>query len=167
VTFDIDANGVLHVTAKDLATGKENKITITASTKLSKEEKERMIREAEQFAEQDRKRKEEAELRNNADSLLYTAEKTKRDLKDKLTGDQISKIDRASGELREALGGKDIERIKQKSDELAKVLQEIGAAVYQQTAQQAQPRREGETGSNKGKVVDADYEVVGEERKKD
>src|SRR5512136_257806 len=93
VTFDIDANGILNVTAKDLGTGKEAKITITASTKLSKEEKDRLIKDAEQYAEQDKRKREEAELRNNADNLMYTAEKTKKDLGEKLKPDQTSKID--------------------------------------------------------------------------
>ncbi len=102
VTFDIDANGILNVSAKDMATGKEQKITITASTKLSEREKERMIKEAEQFAEQDRKRRKEAEVRNNADSLIYTAEKTKKDLADRLGKEQVERIDRAVADLREA-----------------------------------------------------------------
>ena len=111
VTFDIDADGIMNVSAKDLATGKEQKITITASTKLSEKEKNRMMGEAEQFAEQDKIRKEEAEIRNNADSLIYTAEKTKKDLSDKLNKDQVEKIDKAIAELREALSSKEMEKI--------------------------------------------------------
>jgi len=175
VTFDIDANGILNVSAKDLATGKENKIAITASTKLSTEEKERMVKEAERFAEQDKKRREEAELRNNADSLVYTAEKTKSDLKDKLTKEQVEQIDKAGSELRSALSGKDIEKIKKSSEDLAKVLQEVGTAVYQQAAKQQQPTKgegegpptekaEGAEGA-KEKVMDAEYKEVGEEKK--
>ncbi|MEM3872277.1 MAG: molecular chaperone DnaK, partial [Nitrososphaeria archaeon] len=121
VTFDIDANGILHVTAKDLGTGKEAKITITAATKLSQEEKERMIKEAEQYAELDKKKREEAELRNDAEALIYTSEKTKKDLGDKLTQQQKEQIDKAVSELRDALSGKDIEKIKQKREELRKV----------------------------------------------
>ncbi|MCW3994881.1 MAG: molecular chaperone DnaK [Candidatus Bathyarchaeota archaeon] len=136
VTFDIDANGILNVTAKDRGTGKENRITITASTKLSKEEKERLIREAEQFAEQDRKKKEEAETRNNADSLIYTAERTKTDLAGKLSTEETSKIDTAVTELKNALATNDIAQIKAKSDALQKVLQEVGTKVYQQAAQE-------------------------------
>jgi len=170
VTFDIDANGILNVTAKDLATGKEQKITITASTKLPEREKERMVREAEDFAEQDRKKKEEAEVRNNADSLIYTAEKTKTDLKDKLTQEQVERVDNALGELRKTLVGKDMEAIKAKMEELTKVLQEVGTVVYQQAAQQQQATGQaGTTQSggeeNKSKVVDADYEVVGDKKK--
>ncbi|MEM2210767.1 MAG: molecular chaperone DnaK [Nitrososphaerales archaeon] len=164
VTFDIDANGILHVTAKDLATGKEASITITGSTKLSKEEKERMIREAEQYAELDKKKREEAEARNNADSVLYTAEKTKSDLKDKLTKEQVERIDKAAAEVRAALSGKDVEKIKAATENLAKILQEIGATVYQQTTRRESTKTE--TGSaSKEKVMDADYKVVDEEKK--
>ena len=145
VTFDIDANGILNVTAKDLGTGKEAKITITASTKLPKEEKDRLIREAEQFTEQDAKKREEAELRNNADNLIYTAEKTKKDLEEKLKEDQKSKIDAAVSALKDALAGTDFEKIKAKSEELTKVLQEVGTAIYQQAAAEQQ-RQKGETG---------------------
>ena len=162
VTFDIDANGILNVTAKDVATGNQQKITITASTKLSEAEKNRMIKEAEMFAEQDRKKKEEAEVRNNADSLIYTVEKTKKDLKDKLSKDQVDKLDKAISELKEALSGKDVDKIKAKNEELAKVLQEVGAAVYQQAAQQKEPQAE----KGKDKTVDAEYKVVDEEEKK-
>lgn len=134
VTFDIDANGILNVTAKDRGTGKESKITITASTKLSKEEKERLIKDAEQFAEQDRKKKEEAETRNTADSLVYTAERTKTDLAGKLSAEETGKIDAAVTELKNALASNDMEQIKAKSDALQKVLQEVGTKVYQQAA---------------------------------
>jgi len=166
VTFDIDVNGILNVTAKDLATGNQQKITITASTKLSETEKERMIKEAEQFAEQDRKKKEEAEARNNADSLIYTAEKTKTDLKDKLGKDSVEKIDKGISELKDALGAKDVSKIKEKTEELAKVLQQVGAAVYQQVGkEQAPPPPKTETKKQPDKVVDADYKVVDEDRK--
>jgi molecular chaperone DnaK len=165
VTFDIDANGILNVTAKDLGTGKEAKITITASTKLSKEEKERMVKEAEQFAEQDRKKREEAELRNNADSLIYTAEKTKKDLAGKLTQEQTGKIDAAVAALKDALAGTDTAKIKAKSDELTKVLQEVGTVIYQQAAaeyakQKGEASKEAQAGGSKEKVVDSeDYKV--------
>jgi molecular chaperone DnaK len=134
VTFDIDANGILNVTAKDRGTGKESKISITASTKLNKEEKERLIKEAEQFAEQDRKKKEEAEIRNNADSLVYTAERTKTDLAGKITEEETSKIDAAVTELKNALASNDMTQVKTQSDSLQKVLQEVGTKVYQQAA---------------------------------
>ena len=179
VTFDIDADGILNVTAKDLGTGKESKIRITASTKLSKEEKERLIKDAEQFADQDKKKREEAEIRNNADSLVYTAERTKTDLAGKITQEQISKIDAAVAALKDALA-KDMTQVKAKSDELQKVLQEIGTMVYQQAAAeyakqqgQQQPGQgpeagpqpppsggPGPEGSGEEKVVDSeDYKV--------
>jgi len=164
VTFDINVDGILDVTAKDLATGNQQKITITASTKLSEAEKERMVKEAEQFAEQDKKRREEAEARNNADSLIYTAEKTKSDLKEKISKDNVEKIDMAVSELKEALGGKEVSEIKEKTDELAKVLQQVGAAVYQQVGQQ-QAAPPPKTEKQPDKVVDADYKVVDEEKK--
>ena len=171
VTFDIDANGILNVSAKDLASGNEQKITITASTKLTEEQKNRMIKEAEQFAEQDRKRKEEAETRNNAESIIYTAEKTKKDFESKLGKADIEKIEKAIGELREALKGEDVGKIKQKNDELAKVLQEVGTVIYQQAAQQyakvkpEEKKEEKPPEKEKGKVVDAEYKVEDEEKK--
>jgi molecular chaperone DnaK len=168
VTFDIDANGILNVSAKDLATNKEQKITISASTKLSDKEKERMVKEAEQFAEQDLKKKEEAEVRNNADALLYTVEKTKTDLGDKITKESIDRLDKTVSELREALNGTDVEKIKAKSEELTKVLQEVGTVAYQQAAQQSQQQTgptEEPTRAKDEKVVDADYKVVEDENK--
>ena len=180
ITYDIDANGILNVTAKDLGTGKEAKIKITASTKLSKEEKERMIRDAEQFAEQDKKKREEADMRNTADNLVYTAEKTKTDLGDKLTADQKAKIDAAVTALKDALASNDTAKMKEKSDALSKVLQEIGSVVYQQAAadyakthptgqqgqQQGQPQQPGPgpeqeppTGGGETVVDSEDYKV--------
>jgi molecular chaperone DnaK len=165
VTFDIDANGILNVSAKDMATGKEQKITITASTKLSGKEKERMMKEAEQYAEQDKKRREEVEVRNNADSLIYTAEKTKKDLADKIGKDQVERIDKAVTDLRETLSGKDVDKIKSKNEELAKVLQEIGTVVYQQAAgRQAEQQRTEPEEKTKEKVVDAEYKEVKENK---
>ena len=164
VTFDIDANGILNVTAKDLGTGKEAKITITASTKMSKEEKEKLVKDAEQFAEQDKKKREEAELRNNADGLIYTAEKTKKDLAEKLTEDQKNKIDTAVTALKDALASNDSEKMKTKSDELSKTLQEVGTAIYQQaaaeSAKQSQTAQGEKQTTSEDKVVDTDdYKV--------
>jgi len=164
VTFDIDANGILNVAAKDLGTGKEAKITITASTKLPKEEKEKLIKDAEQFAEQDKKKREEAELRNNADGLIYTAEKTKKDLAEKLTQDQKNKIDTAVTALKDALASNDSEKMKTKSDELSKALQEVGTAIYQQaaaeSAKQSQTAEGEKQTTSEDKVVDTDdYKV--------
>jgi molecular chaperone DnaK len=169
VTFDIDADGILNVSAKDLATGKEQKITITASTKLSDNEKDRMMKEAEQFAEEDEKRKKEIETLNEADSLIYTAEKTKKDLGDKIGKDNLDKIDNAVNELKETMKTKEIEKIQSKSEELTKVLQEVGTVIYQQAAaQQAQQTKQADAGQAsepKDKVVDAEYEEVNDNKK--
>jgi molecular chaperone DnaK len=159
VAFDIDANGILVVGAKDMGTGKENKITITASTKLSKEEKERLIKDADSYAEQDKRKREEAELRNEADSILYTAERTKRNLEGKVDKSAQDKIDAASKELRTALEGKDTGTIRDKNEALKRVLQEVGASVYQQP--QKQPGAEPGPGPQ-GNVSDADYKVKDE-----
>lgn len=161
VTFDIDANGILNVATKDLATGNQQRIAITASTKLSEATKNKMIKEAEQFAEQDRLKKEEADLRNNADTILYSTKKTKRDLGDKISRDNLERLDKAASELRQALTGKDVQLIRGRLDELNKVLQEIGTAAYQQASQQSSTRTEGQAKPGEGeKVVDANYKVV-------
>lgn len=169
VTFDINADGLLNVTAKDLGTGNQQKITITASTKLSQSDKERMIKEAEQFSDQDKKKREEAETRNSAESMIYTAEKTKTDLKEKIGKDNADKIDKGIAELKEALSGKDASRIKVKTDELAKTLQQVGSTVYQQVgrqqAQQQQQTPPSGTDKKNDNVVDADYKVVDEGKK--
>ncbi len=165
VTFDIDANGILVVGAKDLGTGKENKITITASTKLSKDEKERLVKEAESFSEQDKKKREEAELRNEADSMLYTTERTKRDLEGKVEKASLDRLDAAAQELRKALEGKDSAQIREKNEALKKVLQEVGASVYQQAQKQQSAQGPGTAPGPSGdgsKVSDADYKVVDE-----
>jgi len=146
VTFDIDANGIMNVTAKDRGTGREAKIRITASTKLSKEDKERMVKEAEQFADQDKKKREEAELRNNADSILYTTERTKKDLADKLTVEQTGKIDAAVAALKDALASSDMAKVKAKTDELSKVLQDVGTVIYQQAAATEQAKQQAQAG---------------------
>ncbi len=132
VTFDIDADGILHVSAKDKGTGKEQKMQISAPLKMSDEEKKRAVEDAERFAEQDKKKKEEAEVRNNADTIAYTAEKTLSDLGDKVKEDQKKNVQDAVKALKEALANKDTDNIKKLTDELMKVLQEVGASVYQQ-----------------------------------
>ena len=164
VTFDIDANGILNVTAKDLGTAKEAKITITASTKLSKEEKEKLMKEAEQYTDQDKRKREEAEVRNDADNLIYTAEKTKKDLGEKLTEQQKSTVDAAVAGLKDALAGTDVEKIKSKSEEIKKVLQEVGTVIYQQAAseqakQKGQPTGEPSAPSGERVVDSEDYKV--------
>jgi molecular chaperone DnaK len=131
VTFDIDANGILNVTAKDLATSKESKITISANTKLSKDDIERLKKESEQFAEQDKKKKEEAEVKNEADNLTYTAEKlTQQDLKDKIKPDQVEKVNNSVKELKEALSSNNIEEIKKKMESLKNIIGQISTEAY-------------------------------------
>jgi molecular chaperone DnaK len=175
VTFDIDANGILNVGAKDLATAKEQKMTITASTKLGKQDIDRMMKESERHAEEDRKRREMAELKNRADTVIYTAEKTLKEMGDKFTADQKSTIEAEAKSLREAVGREDASRINEAIEKLTKVMYEATTKIYQQ----AGPRPEEKAGSDqdaggpeggkeggKEKVVDADYRVVDEEDKK-
>ena len=167
VTFDIDANGIINVTAKDKGTGKEQAITITSSTKLSDEEIEQKIKEAEMNAEADAKRQEEIEIRNNADSLIYTSEKTLDELKDQVSEDEKTKVEGLVVELRELIAGDDVDAIKAKSDELSNVVQEIGAKIYQQAQAEAQAQAQQQAGAdpNAGAdnsdddTIDADYEV--------
>ena len=171
VAFDIDASGILNVSAKDLGTGKEQKMTITASTKLADSDVKKMVSEAKQFEEEDKKRKEEVEVRNTADSLLYTAEKTKSDLAGKLSTELVDKVNAAIVAVKSALEGKDSAKIKAETENLQKVLGEAGSAAYQQAAQrQAQEQAGPQAGSagdsgaeTSGKsgdnVVDADFKV--------
>jgi molecular chaperone DnaK len=131
VTFDIDANGILNVTAKDLATSKESKITISANTKLSKDDIERLKKESDQFAEQDKQKKEQAEVKNEADNLIYTAEKlAQQDLKDKIKPEQVEKVNNAVKELREAVSSNNIEEIKKKIEGLKNIVGEISTEAY-------------------------------------
>jgi molecular chaperone DnaK len=173
VSFDIDASGILNVSAKDLGTGKEQKMTITASSKLADADVKKMVNEAKQYEEQDKQRKEEVEVRNTADSMVYTAEKTKADLAGKISTDLIDKVNAAIVAVKAALEGKDTARIKAEMEKLRTVLGEAGSAVYQeasrQQTQQAQagsaehegPRQES-TGPGGEKVVDADFKVKDE-----
>ena len=165
VKFDIDANGIVHVSAKDLGTGKEQKITITSSGGMSKEDIERMVQEAEAHAAEDKARKEEVETRNNADSLVYQAEKAIKDAGDKADKELVAKVQAAADKLKETLKGTDMEQIKADTEELTKPLYEMSAAMYKeeeaaQAASQADPSAaKGET------IVDGEYEVVNEEKK--
>ena len=168
VTFDIDANGIINVTAKDKGTGKEQAITITSSTKLSDEEIEQKIKEAEMNAEADKKKQEEIEIRNNADSLIYTSEKTLEELGDKVSEDEKSNVEKLVGELREIIAGDDVDAIKSKTEELEKVVQEIGAKIYQQAQAEAQAQQAAGQDPNAGAqdapnddddTIDADYKV--------
>jgi len=170
VTFDIDANGIVNVSAKDLGTGKSQKITITGGSGLSEEEIQRMIKEAELHAEEDRKRREAAELRNQADHLIFTTEKTLKDLGDKVDKADVEKANQAKDELKKALEGNDEQAIKQAMEKLNQVVQEMSVKLYQQAAQQAQSAQKasdsGATGQNgqKENVVDAEYEVVDDDK---
>ncbi len=167
VTFDIDSNGILNVTAKDTATGKSQSISITGSTRLSESEKERMVKDAEQYAESDKKRREEADKFNEADSLCYQAEKMLADFSDKLTQEMQDDINNSLRETRDAMSKKDFENLKECTDKLSRLMQEAGIVIYSQTpgankayhetkvpgaeaTSQAQP-------PGSAKVVDADY----------
>ncbi len=165
VTFDIDANGIVHVSAKDLGTGHEQKVTITASTNLNEEEIKRAVNEAERFAGEDKKRKEEVETRNHADQLVYTTEKTLKELGDKVSSDDKGKIEAALSDLRKTLEGTDSAMIKTASEKLTEVSYEIFGKIYQQ-AQQANPGQAAGGGApHDDTVVDADYEVVDDDKK--
>jgi molecular chaperone DnaK len=139
VTFDIDANGILSVRAQDKGTGREQKITITASSGLNKEEIERMRREAESHAAEDTRRREEVEARNNADTLAYSAEKTLREQKDKIPAELNREVEGKVSALRSALQGTDINAIRRATQEVSEAMQKIGASVYQQQQGQQQP----------------------------
>lgn len=151
VTFDIDANGILNVSARDKGTGKEQKITITASSGLSKEEVEKMRRVAEQHASDDAKRKEEVEVRNSADSLAYTAEKALRDHGDKIPADVKQEIDAKIASVKSALQGKDVKAIRNAMQELSQAMQKIGESLYQQP-EQPPPGGEEPGGGEEGTV---------------
>lgn len=175
VKFDIDVNGIVHVSAKDMGTGKEQQITITASTNLDDSEIDEMVKKAEQFAEDDKKHREEIEITNQADSLVYQAEKTISDLGDKISDDDKDKINNAKDELKKALEAKDIEDIKTKTDDLTKTIYDVTSKVYQQTGDQdaaggaggAGPSGAGEPGADTDETVDADFKVVDDDDKDD
>ena len=176
VTFDIDANGIVNVSAQDKGTGHEQHITITSSSNLSKEDIDRAVKEAEQFAAEDAKRKEEVDLRNNADQLLYQCDQAVKELGDKITPDELTKIDDAKKKLEEVLKGNDSDAIKNASAELGDIFQGISARVYQETgaagAAGAAGAGAGAAGAgaaggnaNGGKdFYDADYEVVDDDQ---
>ncbi|MDI6799810.1 MAG: molecular chaperone DnaK [Actinomycetota bacterium] len=163
VAFDIDANGITHVSAKDLGTGKEQAMTVTGTSSLSSEEIDKMVREAESHAAEDLKRKEEAEARNNADNLVYNTEKSLDEAKDKLAEEDGVGIESALAEAKEALKGGDIAKIKEATEKLQQAAYKLAEVLYAQA--QAQSGEGGTEGSAEGQVVDADYEVVDEEGK--
>ncbi|MGE5678324.1 MAG: Hsp70 family protein, partial [Pseudomonadota bacterium] len=156
VTFDIDANGIAHVTAKDLGTGNEQKVTITASTNLSDNDIESAVKEAEKFAAEDKKKKEEVETRNNADSLVYQTEKNLKDLEGKISSEDKAKIEAELHNVKEALKGTDTEAIKAATEELTKVFYDISSKIYQANAGQQGP---GGAQPHDDNTVDADYKV--------
>jgi molecular chaperone DnaK len=166
VTFDLDANGILNVTAKDLGTSKEASIRITASTKLPKEEIDEMVKEAERYSEEDKKQKEAIELRNQADSLVYTTEKTLEELGDKIAQDQKEKVERAKDTLKESLKGTDMAKIKSDVEELTKALHEVSAVVYQEAAKQAAEAEAAKRGTAAGKTG-PEAEAKAEEKKEE
>ena len=178
VTFDIDANGILNVKAKDLGTGKEQKITITASSGLTEEEIKQKVKEAEQYAEEDKKIKEKVELRNQADTLIYTVEKNIKESKDKISEDEKNKINEDIKNLRKALEEDDAEKIKSAIEKLTASSHKLAEEIYKKASAQAQQQgatqEEKESEQSKTtekkdeeKVVDADYEVERDEDKKD
>ena len=171
VTFDIDANGIVHVTAKDLGTGKEQNVTITASTNMSKDDIDKAVKEAEQFAEEDKKRREEIDVRNAADQMVYQSEKALTDLGDKVSADEKSRVQQKIDALKEALKGTNVDDIKQKQEDLQKDFYEMSSKMYQQAQQSAGPEAgaqqdDGGASAGGGDYVDADYREVDEDDKK-
>ena len=175
VTFDIDANGIVNVSAKDLGTGKEQQITITSSTKLSEDEINAKIKEAEQYAEEDKKRKEEVEVKNQAEGILFETEKQMNELGDKVTADEKSKVDAAREDLKKAVEANDVEDIKAKSEALTQAFYPISSRIYQEAQAQtgaagdgadagAQAQSGAQSAGPGGNTVDADYEVVDEDK---
>jgi molecular chaperone DnaK len=161
VSFDIDANGIVHVSAKDLGTAKEQSIRITAPKKLAKDEIDRMVREAEKFAAQDAKKKEEVEAINLADTLIYTSEKSLSDYGDKISQQERGAIESAVNDLKQAIKDKQLERIKTKTEELTKASHKLAEAIYRQTAQAQASEKPKAGGGPKEKVVDAEFEESG------
>ncbi len=165
VTFDIDKNGIVNVSAKDLGTQKEQTITIKSSSGLSDEEIERMVKEAEENAEADKKRQEEAELRNEADQLVFQVDKTLKELEDKVEAEEVEKAEAARDELKAALEENDLDEIKTKRDALNEIVQNLTVKLYEQAAkeQEAQATEEGAETGSADDVVDADFEEVDDE----
>ena len=175
VTFDIDANGIVNVSAKDQATGKEQSIQITASSGLSQEEIDALVKDAEMHAEDDKRKKEIVEARNSADALIYSTEKSIKELGDKVDSETKTKVEEASAALKKAMEGEDVEEIKRLSEELTQVSHKLAEAMYQQasTADQEAPGADAENAGQQAggaapeeDVVDADFEEVKEEDKK-
>ena len=164
VTFDIDANGILKVTAKDKATDKSQEITISGSTALSDDEVDRMVKDAESHAEEDKKRKDEIEVRNQVDSLAYSTEQTVKDLGDKVPEDQKKAVEEAVAEAKTALDGSDIEAIKKAGEKLTEVGQKLAEIVYADAQAQTAGNNGAASNPSEPDVVDADYEVVDDDK---
>ncbi|KIL53421.1 molecular chaperone DnaK [Jeotgalibacillus alimentarius] len=165
VTFDIDKNGIVNVSAKDLGTGKEQKITIKSTTSLSDEDIDRMVNEAEENAEADKKRKEEAEVRNEADQLVFQTDKTLSDLGENADEEEKKKAEAARDELKEAIEKNDLEEIKTKKDALQEILQTLSMKLYEEAAKKAEAEQQGEGAKPEDDVVDADFEEVDDDKK--
>lgn len=170
VTFDIDANGIVNVSAKDLGTGKEQKITITASSNLSKDDIDKKVKEAEEFAQQDKKKKENIEVKNNADQMVYQTEKLMKDLEGKISEDEKKDIEAKLADLKKASEGTDYDDMKKKTEELTQAFYKVSEQLYKQNAEAGAAGQEaGAQGSEEHKgdddVVDGDYEVVDEDDK--
>lgn len=172
VAFDIDANGIMHVSAKDLGTGKEQKMRITAPNKMAKDELERKMKEAQEYSDADKKALELAEARNEAESLVYTSEKTVSELREKLPKDQIEKVEAAAKKVKEIIKSEDVGKIRTESEQLKKVLQEVGSYIYQQTGGKTPPEHGPDINEDESKtdkkdndnVVDGDYEKVDDKK---
>lgn len=168
VKFDIDANGIVHVSAKDLGTGKQQEITITASSGLDDKDIDKMVKDAERFAEEDRKRKEKVEVFNQADSLIYQTEKTLKDLEGKLDNTDKENLQKAKADLEAAVKNENVEEIKSKSEALSQAIYAVSSKLYQQAGAEGQAAGQGADQGGAAKddnVVDADYEVVDEDKK--
>ena len=164
VTFDIDANGIVHVSAKDMATGNEQNVSITASTNLSEEDIQKAVKDAEAHASEDKKKKEEVEVRNNAESLVYSSQKTLDDLGDKISGEEKAKVEAEIENVKKALETNNVDTIKQATEKLTTVFYQISEQLYKQTAannanQDAAEGQNADAGTNDGNVYDADYKV--------
>jgi molecular chaperone DnaK len=170
VRFDIDANGIVHVSAKDLGTGKQQEITISGNNGFSDDEIDRMVKDAEQYKAEDEKRKQAVEVRNQADAMIYQTDKALAELGDKVTEEEKTAIEKAKTELNEALQGDDTDNIKAKSEALSQAFYKVSEKLYQQAAaeQQAAGAQNAEGAQNAGgddNVVDADYKVVDDDNK--
>ncbi len=166
VAFDIDANGIVHVSAKDMGTGHEQKVTITASTNLTDAEVDKAVKEAEKFAAEDKKNKENVEVRNNADNAVYQAEKTLKDVGDKLDSNDKAKVQAEIDHVKEALKGNDTEKIKNAADKLQQVFYDLSSKIYQQNPNMGQNEQGHQEQPEQDNVYDADYEVVDDEDEK-